>query len=42
MSEQVFSTQAAPGAYNHAVDEKEHTVEQWKGTSLPCISVVIM
>lgn len=22
--------QAAPGAYNHAVDEKEHTVEQWK------------
>ncbi|XP_053393024.1 stress-activated protein kinase JNK-like isoform X2 [Mercenaria mercenaria] len=21
---------AAPGAYNHAVDEKEHTVEQWK------------
>lgn len=22
--------QAAPGAYNHAVDEQEHTVEQWK------------
>ncbi|KAH3869564.1 stress-activated protein kinase JNK-like isoform X1 [Dreissena polymorpha] len=21
---------AAPGAYNHAVDEKEHTVDQWK------------
>ena len=25
--------QPTPAAYNHAVDEQEHTVEQWKGTA---------
>ena len=26
----VFSTQPPPGAWDHTVDEREHTVEQWK------------
>lgn len=26
-----FMNQPAPSSYNHAVDEKEHTVDQWKG-----------
>lgn len=25
-----FHFQPAPGPYDHSVDEREHTVEQWK------------
>ena len=25
-----FDLQPAPGPYDHSVDEREHTVEQWK------------
>lgn len=25
-----FSLQPAPGPYDHSVDEREHTVDQWK------------
>lgn len=25
-----FTFQPAPGPYDHSVDEREHTVEQWK------------
>lgn len=25
-----FNLQPAPGPYDHSVDEREHTVEQWK------------
>jgi len=26
----MFFLQPAPGPYDHSVDEREHTVEQWK------------
>lgn len=26
----IFILQPAPGPYDHSVDEREHTVEQWK------------
>jgi c-Jun N-terminal kinase len=26
----LFVIQPAPGPYDHSVDEREHTVEQWK------------
>lgn len=26
----LFFFQPIPGAYDHSVDEREHTVEQWK------------
>lgn len=26
----IFFFQPAPGPYDHSVDEREHTVEQWK------------
>lgn len=33
--------QPAPGPYDHSVDEREHTVEQWKGNIHYCYNLLI-